>query len=799
MLKNHCKIAWRNLWKSKGYSAINIAGLAAGMAVTLLIGFWVHDELSYNSHFKNQGRIAQFYQSQTFNGNTGTGNAIPRPLEFEIREKFGDYFEPIVMSSWQQSNYLEVGDTKISREGNAMQEGAVDMLSLDILRGDRKGLKEPNSIMLSESAAKALFGQTDPVGKTLRLNSQYDMMVTAVYADIPQNTSFGEMDYLIPWNFYTDSQEWIKNAYDQWGNNSFQLFVQLKEGRNMKQASEAIRNVKYDANETSREFNPQLTLLPMEDWYLRGEFENGVQSGGRIEYVRLFIWIGLFVLILACINFMNLSTARSEKRAREVGIRKTVGSSRRQIISQFMGESLLTVALAYLLAVGIVLISLGGFNHLTAKEISFPWGEPGFWGASLAFIGLTALLAGSYPALYLSSFQPVRVLKGTFRTGRLAALPRKVLVVTQFTISVALIIGTLVIMKQIRYAKDRPMGYNSNNLIQIPVMSQDFTGKYDLMRSEFTRSGAVVAMASASSPSTAIWSNRSGFTWNGKDPGFQEDFGWVEVSPEYVSTLGLEVIQGRDFSRDFPTDSLAVLINETAVKYMGVADPIGLQIRDDDEEDPAPPLTIVGVVKDMVMQSPYQPVKQTLFLFDRFGEASYYYLKLNPERATADNLATVEAVFRQQFPNLPFQYDFVDEEYGKKFAAEERVADLAMVFTILAILISCLGLFGLTSFVAERRTKEIGVRKVLGAKVSTIWVLLSRDFLQLVAIACLVAFPIAWWLMDGWIQKFTYRTQLSWVLFVVAGIGALLITLITVSFQAVRAATQNPVKSLRTE
>ena len=363
----------------------------------------------------------------------------------------------------------------------------------------------------------------------------------------------------------------------------------------------------------------------------------------------------------------------------------------------------------------------------------------------------------------------------------------------------SLFIGTLVIMKQIRYAKDRPMGYNSNNLIQIPVMSQDFTGKYDLMRSEFTRSGAVVAMASASSPSTAIWSNRSGFTWNGKDPGFQEDFGWVEVSPEYVSTLGLEVIQGRDFSRDFPTDSLAVLINETAVKYMGVADPIGLQIRDDDEEDPAPPLTIVGVVKDMVMQSPYQPVKQTLFLFDRFGEASYYYLKLNPERATADNLATVEAVFRQQFPNLPFQYDFVDEEYGKKFAAEERVADLAMVFTILAILISCLGLFGLTSFVAERRTKEIGVRKVLGAKVSTIWVLLSRDFLQLVAIACLVAFPIAWWLMDGWIQKFTYRTQLSWVLFVVAGIGALLITLITVSFQAVRAATQNPVKSLRTE
>ena len=567
----------------------------------------------------------------------------------------------------------------------------------------------------------------------------------------------------------------------------------------MKQASEAIRNVKKDANEESREYNPQLMLLPMEDWYLRGNFENGVQSGGRIEYVWLFIWIGLFVLILACINFMNLSTARSEKRAREVGIRKTVGSSRQQIIGQFMGESLLTVALSYVLAVGIVLLSLGGFNHLTGKEIAFPWGAPVFWGASLAFIALTALLAGSYPALYLSSFQPVRVLKGTFRTGRLAALPRKILVVTQFTISVALIIGTLVIMKQIRYAKDRPMGYSTNGLIQIPVMSQDFTGKYDLLRNEFIRSGAAVSMASSSSPSTAIWSNRSGYTWDGKDPGFQEDFGWVEVSPEYVSTLGLEVIRGRDFSRDFPTDSLAVLINETAVKYLGVADPIGLQLRADEGDIPDPTMTIIGVVKDMVMQSPYQPVKQTLYLYDRFGDASYYYLKLNPEKSTADNLATVEAVFKQQFPNLPFQYEFVDEEYGKKFASEERVADLAMVFTILAILISCLGLFGLTSFVAERRTKEIGVRKIMGAKVSTIWMLLSRDFLQLVGIACLVAFPLAWWLMDGWIQKFTYRTNISWVLFLLAGIGALAITVITVSFQAVRAATQNPVKSLRTE
>lgn len=799
MLRNYFKIAWRNLWKSKVYSGINIIGLAAGMAVTLLIGLWVTDELSYNSHFENKDRIAQFYQTQTFNGKQGTGSAIPRPLEFAIRDSYDDYFEHIVMSSWQFPNYLEIGDKKISREGNAMQEGVVDMLSLDILKGTPDGLSEPNSIMLSQSAAEALFGDEEPVGRILKLNSEHNMEVTAVYRDIPKNTNFGEMDWLIPWKFYADSQEWIRNAVDHWGNNSFQLFVELREGIDMAAASEAIRNVKKDLNENSREFNPQLMLLPMNDWYLRSRFENGQQSGGRIEYVWLFAWIGLFVLILACINFMNLSTARSEKRAREVGIRKSIGSSRGQIIRQFLGESLLTSAIAFVLAVAIVLVSLGGFNQITAKEISFPWTNGMFWLAAIAFILLTALLAGSYPALYLSSFRPVKVLKGTFRAGRFSALPRKILVVTQFTISVALIIGTLVIMKQIHHAKNRPIGYSTSGLIQIPVMSQDFSGKYDLMRNEFKNSGAVLEMSASSSPSTNIWSNRSGYTWEGKDPDFQEDFGWVSVTPEFMKSMGAKITRGRDLSRDFATDSLGVLLNETAVEYMGVQDPIGMLIRDDDNEDPDPPLTVVGVVEDMIMQSPYEPVKQTMFVFDRYDNISYYNLKLNPERSMSDNLATVEAVFKSQFPNLPFQYDFVDEEYGKKFASEERVADLALVFTILAILISCLGLFGLTSFVAERRTKEIGVRKVLGAKVSNIWMLLSRDFLQLVMISCLVAFPIAWWLMDGWIQKFTYRTSITWFIFVAAGLGALFITVITVSFQAVKAATQNPVKSLRTE
>ncbi|WP_228850404.1 ABC transporter permease [Aegicerativicinus sediminis] len=798
MIKNYFKIAWRNLWKNKVFSIINIVGLAIGMAVTLLIGLWVNSELNYNSHFKNRDTIAQVYQSQTFNSQIGTGNAIPRPLEAPIRNNFDNYFEHVVMSSWNFSRYLEYGDKKLSRAGSAMQEGAIDMLSLEIMAGTSEGLKEPNSIMLSRSTSNALFGKADPIGKIVKLNSEYDMMVTAIYEDIPLNNSFNELDYLIPWKHYANSQEWIKNALDNWGNNSFQLFVKLKEGVDMAAASEAIRNVKKNANEDTAEFNPQLMLLPMEDWYLRSKFENGVQVGGRIEYVWLFSFIGAFVLLLACINFMNLSTARSEKRALEVGIRKTIGSNRTQIIKQFLGESLLTVVLAYVLTIIFVLLSLKGFNEITGKEIDFPWNDPIFWIGSIVFILFTALISGSYPALYLSSFRPVKVIKGTFKTGRMAALPRKILVVTQFTISVALIIGTLVIMKQINFTKDRPMGYNTSGLIQIPVMSRDFIGKYDLMRTEFLNSGAIVEMSASSSPTTNVWSNRAGYVWEGKEPGFQEDFAWVEVKPEYVKSLGMEIVEGRDFSREFASDSNAILINETAAKYMGVQNPVGLLLRDDDE-NPDPPMKIIGIVKDVVMQSPYEPIKQTLYVFDKYDNISYYNLKLNPDQSASDNIKTIEKVYKTHFPDLPFEYDFVDEEYGEKFAAEERVADLAAIFTVLAILISFLGLFGLASYVAEQRTKEIGVRKVLGATVSNLWLMLSKDFLLLVLISCLVSFPIAYLLMSNWIQKFTYRTDISWFIFFSAAIGAILITIITVSFQAIKAATANPVKSLRTE
>jgi putative ABC transport system permease protein len=799
MFKNYLKIAWRNLWNNKGYSFINIGGLGLGMAVTLIIGLWVQDELSYNNYFPKKEKIAQIFQSQTFNGNTGTGPAIPRPLEKALRDGYKDNFKHLIMASWTNDSYLKYGEKSLSRPGNYMQRAAPELFNLQIIKGEKDGLRELNSIMLSASTATALFGNDDPIGKIVKVSNEFDLSVTAVYSDIPFNNTFNDTEFIIPWEKYLATREWVRNAEDSWGNNSFQMFVQITDNTTIEKVSTTIKNVKKNLDEDAAEFNPQLFLFPMKDWHLRSQFENGKQSGGRIKYVWLFGIIGAFVLLLACINFMNLSTARSEKRAKEVGIRKSIGSQKGQLIYQFLSESFLVVVLAYVIALIIVLLCIGGFNELARKEIVFPWGSSSFWGISVGFIIFTALLAGSYPALYLSSFNPVDVLKGTFKVGRYAGLPRKILVVIQFTVSVAFIIGTVIVMQQINYAKNRPIGYDKEGLIQIPTFSQDFSGKTELMRTEFLGSGAVLEISTSSSPTTQIWSNRSGFTWEGKPEGFQEDLAWTEVSPEYAKSLGLKIVEGRDFSRDFATDSLGVLINETAKKYLGMENPIGQLLKDDSDEDPNPPLKIIGVVEDMIAQSPYEPVKQAMYVYDRSDNGSYYNLRLNPKQSASQNLVIVERVFKEHFTDVPFEYQFVDDQYGEKFASEERIGTLSGIFTALAILISCLGLFGLTSFVAEQRTKEIGVRKVLGATVFNVWNMLSKDFLKLVVISCFIAIPIAYYVMNGWLQEYPYRVILKWWIFALAMFGAMGVTVLTVSFQAIKAAKQNPIKSLRME
>lgn len=800
MLKNYIKIAFRNLLKNKVYSFINIFGLAIGMAVTIMIGLWVSDELNYNNYYKNKSKIAQVYQSQGFNGKVNTDPAVPRPLEFKIRENYKDNFTNIVMASWTNSRYLHYGDKTITRDGSYMQAGISDLLDLEIIEGDKNGIKEKHGIMLSQSTAKALFGGEKPLGKTIKLNSSYNMVVTAIYKDIPVNNTFHNLDCIMPWEHYVTSREWAQNSKDDWGNNSFQMFVKINDNTTMDVVSSKIKNVKKDnASEDIKLYNPQLFLLPMEDWYLRSKFEGSIQTGGRIENVWLFGIIGVFVLLLACINFVNLTTARSEKRATEVGIRKSIGSKRGQLIFQFLSESFLVIVFAFIVAISIVLIFLNGFNTLAHKAIVFPWLNIQFWIISILFILFTTVLSGSYPALYLSSFKPVSVLKGTFKAGRFAALPRKILVVTQFTVSITLIIGTLIVMSQIEYSKNRPIGYDKEGLIQLPTMSSDFIGKADVMRHQFIASGAVIEMATSSSPATAVWSNRSGYMWDGKPEGFQEDLAYTTVSYEFINTLNAELVAGRGFSREFATDSNAVILNETAVKYMGLKNPIGMYLRDDSPENPEAPLKIIGVIKDIIVQSPYDDVKQAMYVFDKYGKTSYYNLRLNPKQSVSSSLASIEKIFKANFPNLPFEYQFIDQEYADKFMSEERIANLAKIFTILAIFISCLGLFGLASFVAEQRTKEIGIRKILGASVSHLWTLLSKDFIVLVIISLMVASPIAYYIMYQWLQKFIYRINISWNVFLIAGSGALAITIITISLQAIRTLSANPVNSLRTE
>jgi putative ABC transport system permease protein len=578
MLRNYLKIALRNLAKNKVYSFINIGGLAVGMAVAMLIGLWIYDELSYDKYHQNYDRLAQVMQHQTFNGHKGTESSIPMPLVTELRTKYGSDFKHLAMATWEGDRILTYGETKITRSGNYMDVDIPKMLSLKMLKGNYDGLNELNSVLLSESTAKALFGAVDPMGKLMKIDNKMDVKVTGIYEDLPFNTQFRELNFIAPWKLYVSSQKWVQRALDenQWGNNSFQLFAQIADKSDMMKLSTKIKNVKLDkVDAEEKKFKAEIFLHPMSDWHLQSNWEEGVKTGGFIQYVWLFAIVGGFVLLLACINFMNLSTARSEKRAKEVGIRKAVGSVRAQLINQFFSESFLVVAFAYVGAVALILALLPWFNEISDKKMAFPWAEPTFWLISLGFIFITGLLAGSYPALYLSSFQPIRVLKGTFKASRFAAIPRKVLVVVQFTVSVTLITGTIIVYRQIQHTKNRPLGYNNDGLISMQMMSPEFYGKYDVLRTELKNQGAIVEMTESSSPLTGVWSNNGGFNWKGKDPSLQAEFATIWVTHDFGKTVGWQFKEGRDFSRQFSTDTAAIVINEAAVKFMGIKESRG--------------------------------------------------------------------------------------------------------------------------------------------------------------------------------------------------------------------------------
>jgi putative ABC transport system permease protein len=653
-------------------------------------------------------------------------------------------------------------------------------------------LKDPSSILLCQSLSTALFGNADPLGKQLTIDNKLNVKVTGVYEDLPYNTSFYNTSFIAPWDLYRSSEAWIKDAENSWGNNSWQVFVQIADHADENKVSAQIKDIKLNkVDKEDTKFKPALFLQPMNRWHLYSEFRNGINTGGRIQYVRLFSIIGFFVLLLACINFMNLSTARSEKRAKEVGIRKAIGSLRGQLIRQFYSESLLVVIFSFACSLLLTRLVLPFFNEVADKKMFISWNNPQFWLLSAGFILITGLIAGSYPALYLSSFQPIRVLKGTFRAGRFAATPRKVLLVLQFTVSVVLIIGTIVVFRQIRFAQSRPIGYNRNGLVMISMGTPNLHNHFNAVRNDLLKTGTVSEVAESESPATAVWSSVGGLGWNGKDPNRADNFGNIGVSHEYGKTIGWQFKDGRDFSRAFSTDTSAMILNETAVKYMGFKHPIGETVKWWDRK-----FTVIGVVKDMIMESPFEPVKQTFFYISP-GAGYILNVKINPNVSASEALHNIESIYKRYSPSELFNYQFADQQYAKKFASEDRIGKLAGFFAVLAIFISCLGLFGMASFVAEQRVKEIGVRKVFGASTFNLWQLLTKDFVVLVFISLFIAAPVGYYLMHRWLENYQYRSGISWWIFAAAGIGALTITILTVSYQSVKAALANPVKSLR--
>ncbi|HUZ60801.1 MAG TPA: ABC transporter permease [Hanamia sp.] len=794
MIKNYFKIAWRNITRNKTYSFLNIFGLATGMAVAMIIGLWIYNEVSANKNFKNYDTIYQVMMNQTFDGVRGTQQALPYPLGEELKNKFPD-FKAVAMCDWGQRHSLVYGEKKISKEGHFIGKEAVNMFSLNILEGDKNPLQDPYSIVLTKETANILFGNQDPIGKVVKLDNQTDLKVTAVVDKEPKNSSF-TFNYLIPFQLQESINPGIKqNSIGNWGNNSWQIFIQLYNNTNPANVDTKIKDVVLshltDENSLAH-IKPELFIHPMSKWRLYSDFENGKNVGGFIKYVRMFGILGFIILLIACINFMNLSTARSEKRAKEVGVRKAMGSGRKQLIYQFLNESVLMAAFAFFLALGMVVLALPYFNRLTDKEMSLQLANPVFWSIMILFTIVTGLLAGSYPAFYLSSFNPVRVLKGNLKAGKGSSLPRKILVVLQFSSAVVLMIGTIIVYQQIQYGKNRPIGYNSKGLISVD-WSDDIAKHFEALRQEILSSGAAISMCQSNSSPTDIQSNNDGWEWPGSQPVEKSVlFSTITTTYDYTKTLGIKLLAGRDFSRDF-ADSNSVILNEAAVKRMGFQHPVGkiLNWR-------GRPMTVIGVIPDIPMESPYRPISPLTLIFDKYW-VSNVDIRLNPNMPASKSLALLKPIFDKYNPASPFEYHFADEEYAKKFDYEELVGNLAAIIAVLAIFISCLGLFGLASFTAEQRVKEIGVRKVLGASVFNLWQLLSKDFVILVLLSCAIAVPVGWYFMNEWLKNYQYRTTINIDVFIAVIFVGVIITLLTVSFQAIKAAIANPVDSLRSE
>ena len=785
MFKNYLKIAWRNLIRNKGFSILNIFGLSIGLTVTVLIILWMNHELSYDKFHTNKDRLYHVYNKYPIDGEIWTWNSTPKIMATTIKNNYPDV-ERVSRFFYDTSFLFSVGEKNLKITGTAVDPDFLHMFSFPLLKGNRNEvLGGPNSIVITQTLAKKLFSNEDPLGKAVKIDNTDVLTITGILEDLPENSEF-HFEFLVPWKYLTQ-KGWDDKS---WGNNSVSTYVMLKEGVDYDVFSSKIKALRKNHDKES----PDMVtfLYPFQREHLYGEFENGIERGGRIDNIRMFGLIAGFVLLIACINFMNLSTARSEKRAKEVGVRKVVGARKSALVRQFIGESIMLSFISALLALVIITLVLPAFGRLINVQLSLGLTNPIFWVGSICLVIFTGVVAGSYPAFYLSTFKPASVLKGTFKKVNALITPRKVLVVIQFTVAIILITATIVAKGQIDIALNRQTGYSKDNLIYSP-MEGEAREKYDLIKQDLLSSQTANAVTKTMSPITENWSNSWGMGWSGKDLDDKTLILRFSSDDDVVKTFGLELVEGRGFDKKrFPSDSTAMIINEAAVAHMKFEEPIGQIIEDMDNR-----WHVVGVVKDFILTSPFGKI-EPMIIHNGLTE-NFINMRLNSNRSTAENLASAEAIFKKYNPNYAFEYEFVDQQYARKFEDQKRTETLASLFSILTIIISCLGLFGLASYMAANRIKEIGVRKVLGASVPEITALLSKSFLKLVIIAFLIAMPISWYIMESWLQDFEFRIHISAWTFIIAGILAMGIALLTVSYQAIKAAIANPVKSLRTE
>ncbi|WP_312138290.1 ABC transporter permease [Sphingobacterium sp.] len=794
MIRNYFKILARNLAKNKAFSLINIIGLSIGMAAAILITLWIQREYSMDKFHEKSDRLYVVYNRDTDGIETWVNNNTQKVLTKTLQSDYPEVEAATIYNG--SSNLFTIADKKIKGYGAVVDSVFLNMFSFPVLEGDANtALVNPSDIVLTASFAKTLFGNENPVGKTLTVDSASQFTVTAVLQDLPNNTKFG-FKYLIPRSY----AKRINPEDDSWGSFSTTSYVLLKEGASQTAFESKIKNL---AKDNTKSAGLPITAEPflhrIDKKYLYNKDVNGQLVAGEINKIRMFTAIAGFILLIACINFMNLSTAKSEKRAKEVGIRKVVGVTKTGLIAQFIFESVFLSFLSFIIALGMVYLAIPYYSQLVGGKLIVPIHEPGFWIFSIAFILFTGLLAGSYPAFFLSSFNPVKVLKGTFKSARSAISARKVLVVIQFTFAITLIISTIIIYNQIRYALDRDAGYDREQLIAVPIEGK-IRSNYDLIKNEILNTGAVSSMTKSLSPITQRWSDQWGLEWDGSTKQDEQTvFVKFGTDADFAKTMGLKILEGRDIDvNKFPTDTSAILLNEAAIKAMRIKDPIGKLITHVGYKEAN--YKIVGIVNDFVFESPFvDKIEPMMICGPRAYYATTIHMKLSDRFETKASLTKIEQVLKKLNPDYEFVYDFTDEDYAYKVASAERTGKLVTLFAGLTILISCLGLFGLAAYMAENRTKEIGIRKVLGASVLQVTSLLSKEFIVLVSIAFLIASPIAWYAMNNWLADYSYRTGISWWVFAITGGLAVLITILTVSWQSIKAAIANPVSSLRDE